>query len=57
MANRKLLYNIGLSLVLHDDLGGGMGGRSKREGIYVYIQLIYSVLQQKLAQDWEATMF
>ena len=41
---------MGLSLVLHDDLGDGMGGRSKRKGIYVYIQLIYFVVQQKLAQ-------
>ena len=40
-----------LSLVLCDDLEGwhaGVGGRLKREGIYVYLQLIHSVVQQKL---------
>ena len=26
---------------------GGMGRRSKREGIYVYIELIHVVVQQK----------
>ena len=29
---------------------GGMGGRLKRERKYVYIQLIYFVVQQKLTQ-------
>ena len=39
-------------MVLCDDLegwdGGGVGGRPKREGIYVYIWLSYVVVQQKL---------
>ena len=30
--------------------GGGIGGRFKREGIYIYIQLILFVVQQKLTQ-------
>ena len=36
--------------------GGGVGGRSKREGIYVYLQLIHSVVQQKLTQRCKATI-
>ena len=36
------------------DGGGGMGGRSKREGIYVYIQLIHFGVQQKLTQHCKA---
>jgi len=39
--------------VLCDDLegwDGGLGGRFERKGIYVYIQLIHSVVQQKLTQ-------
>ena len=34
--------------------GGGGGGRSKREGIYVYIELIRFIVQQKLAQHCKA---
>ena len=37
--------------MLCDDLEGGMGGvrgRLKREEIYVYIELIYDVVHQKL---------
>ena len=30
--------------------GGGVGGRLKGEGIYVYIQLIHIIVQQKLIQ-------
>ena len=33
-----------------------MGGRLKREGIYVYIQLIYFVVQQKLTQHCKAVV-
>ena len=33
---------------------GGMGGRLKRERKYVYIQLIYFVVQQKLTQHCKA---
>ena len=42
-----------LSLVLCDDLEGrdqGVGGRLKREGTCVYIQLIHVVIQQKGVQ-------
>ena len=39
-------------MVLCDDLEGwdgkGVGARLKREGIYVYTQLIHFVVQQKL---------
>ena len=31
-------------------MGGEVGGRSMREGIYVYMQLIYSLVQQKPTQ-------
>ena len=37
--------------------GHRVGRRSKREGIYVYIQLIYFVVQQKLTQHCKAIMF
>ena len=40
-----------LSSVLCDNLegwAGGVGGRVKREGIYVYLQLIHFAIQQKL---------
>ena len=36
--------------------GGTVGGRSKREGIYVYIWLIHFVVQQKLTQHCKATI-
>ena len=42
-----------LSSVVCDDpegWDGVVGGRSKREGIYVYIQLIHTVVQQELTQ-------
>ena len=46
-----------LSSVLHDDReewdGSGVGGRLKRERIYVYLQLIHDV-QQKLTQHCKA---
>ena len=36
---------------------GGVEGRSRREGIYVYIQLIHFIVQQKLTQHCKATIF
>ena len=44
--------------MLCDDLEGGMaaGRRLKREGIYVYINLIHLVVQQKLTQHCKATI-
>ena len=30
--------------------GGKVGGRSMREGLYIYIQLIYFLVQQKPTQ-------
>ena len=45
--------------MLCDDLDGwevGIGGRFKREGIYVYIQLIYSAGKQKMTQHCKATI-
>ena len=45
------LQNRELSSLLCDDLewwDGGMGGRSKREGVYVYVQLIHFTVPQKL---------
>ena len=32
----------------------GVGRRSKREGIYVYTELIHLVVQQKLTQHYKA---
>ena len=47
-----------LSLVLCDDLDGWDGGGGEREvqreGIYVYIQLIRFIVQQKLTQHCKA---
>ena len=47
-----------LSLVLCDDLegwdGGGVQGRLKREGMYVYAWLIRFIVQQKLTQHCKA---
>ena len=43
--------------MLCDDLdrwGGGVGGRSKREGIYVNIELIHFTVQQKLTHHCKA---
>ena len=45
--------------MLCDDLDGwevGIGGSFKREGIYVYIQLIYSAGKQKITQHCKATI-
>ena len=35
---------------------GGLGGRSMREGLYVHIQLIHLIVQQRLPQHCKATM-
>ena len=35
----------------------GAGGRLKREGMYVYIELIQVVVQQKLTQHCKVIMF
>ena len=35
-------------------MGSGVGGRFKREGIYVYLQLIHFLVQQKLIQHCKA---
>ena len=55
------MYHRELGWVLRDDLdgrvggeGGDVGGRSKREGIHVDIQLIHCVIQQKLTQHCKA---
>ena len=42
-----------------NDLEGwnGRGGRLKREGVYVHIQLIQVVVQQKLRQCCKAIIF
>ena len=37
-------------------MGKALGRRLKKDGIYVYIQLIHSVVQQKLTQHCKATM-
>ena len=35
---------------------GEVGGRSKREGLYVFIWLIHFSVQQKRAQHWKAVI-
>ena len=35
-------------------MGAGVGGRLKREGMYVYIQLIHFIVQQKPRQHCNA---
>jgi len=37
-------------------MGSGVRGRLKREGIYVYLQLIHIVAQQKLTQHCRAIL-
>ena len=37
-----------------EEWGGGVGGRLKGEGIYVYIQLIHIIVQQKPTQNCKA---
>ena len=51
-----------LSLVLCDDLegwdwGGRIGGRFKRQRIYVYTKLIHVVVQKELTQHCRAVIF
>ena len=49
-----------LSTLFCDDLegwSGGMGGRFKREGIYVYTWLIHFAVQKKLTQHCKASIF
>ena len=55
VASGNLLYSTGSSaqcsvMTQMGGMGGGVRGTSKREGIYVYIQLIHFVVQQKLIQ-------
>ena len=52
IASGKLLHSRELGSVLCDDLegwdrGGGVGGRPKKEGIYVHIKMIHVDVQQK----------
>ena len=35
-------------------MGSGVGGRSKREGVHVYKELIDFIIQQKLTQHYKA---
>ena len=42
--------------ILMCGMGTGMGGRLRREGMYVYIQLIHIVVQKKLAQHCKAVI-
>ena len=42
--------------IRYTNAGGGGGGRSKREGIYVYLCLIHFTLQQELTQHCEAVI-
>ena len=52
MASGKLLSSTGRSAGLCDDLEGWMevGGKLRREGTYVYLQLNHFALQQKPTQ-------
>ena len=47
-----------LRWMLCDDLDGWNGGqgRSKKEGVYVYIELTHFIVQQKLTQHCKATI-
>ena len=38
-------------------MGPGLGGRLRRKGIYVYLQLIHIVVQQKPTQHCRAIIF
>ena len=50
----KVALEIHLKLHLLD--GGGVGGRSRREGLKVYIKLIHFIVQQKLTQHCKAIL-
>ena len=39
-----------------DERGWWVGGRSKREVMYVYMKLIHFIVQQKLTQNCKATI-
>ena len=59
IADGKLLYNTGSSarcsvMTQMGGLGGGVGGRLKRQGIHVYLWLIHFVVQQKRMQHGKA---
>ena len=58
MANGNLLYDSGNSNgALYQPRGvgwGGMGGRFKREGIYVYLWLIHIHVRQKITKFYKA---
>ena len=59
IASGKLLSSAGSSawcsvVTKKGGMGSGVGGRSKREEIYVYIWLIHFVVQQKLTQHCKA---
>ena len=61
IASGNLLYSTGNSAQCSvttqiRGMGPGVGGRSKREGIYVYIQLIHLIVQRKLTQHCEAIL-
>ena len=63
VAHGKLLYNPGRSAhhssktrLEGRDWGRGVGGRPKREGTYVYLQLIHPVLWQKPTQHCKAIL-
>ena len=52
IASGKLLYTRGLNLVLCDDLEGWDGRRreAREEGVYVHIQWVHFIVQQKPTQ-------
>ena len=59
MASGKLLSNRELNPVLWENLegqdgGGEVGGRFKREGTCMYLQLIHVVVRQKPTQHCKA---
>ena len=60
IASGNVLYSTGSSAQcsVTTQMGGmqGVGGRSKREVILFYIQLIHFIVQQKLTQHCKAIM-
>ena len=55
MASENPLYSVGSSaqcsvLISMGRMGGEVGERPRREGIYVYMWLIHFIIQQKLMQ-------
>ena len=64
IASGKPLYSTGCSAQCSVTTergcnGGGLGegGRSEREGMYVYLELIHAVVQQKQRQHCKAVTF